>query len=175
MDIIKRIRRGDHVSEREAQSLFGRMSWADILDAYHDAEERQRKIAKTRKNVYGELKKKFANYERKERDREMMERENDAARMTRMVNRNGINRSHLGAFTRKLREVKEKERRQHKNISINAVVEKAFKQTKQDLGLIKEEEKVKPRRLPKHLRNAAKAAAAANTATSSSKTQKKRR
>jgi hypothetical protein len=154
------------------------MSWAEIQDAYDDATEHEKRLMKTRKNVYGELKKKFADRERMERNREMMKRENDAARMTRKVNSEHINHSHLGKFITKMREVEEKKRRARENVSINAIVEQAFKQTKQDLGLVKEEEKVKARRLPKHLRNAAKANAsktATSAVASASKTQKKRK
>jgi hypothetical protein len=173
-EILKRIRRGDYVSFHEVQPLFQTMQWADIQDAYDDAKIHRNRLLKTRRNVYEQLKKKFADHERMERNREMMERENDAARMTRMVERENINRAHLGKFVAKLREVKEKTRRAHKNMSINAITKKAFDQTKQNLGLVKEEEKVKARRLPKHLRNAAKANAS-KTATTASKTQKKRK
>jgi hypothetical protein len=170
---LNRIRRGDYVPFDEVAPLFNTMKWADIQDVFDEAEERRKHIIKTRKSVYGELKKKFANRERMERNREMMKRENDAARMTRKVNSEHINHSHLGKFITKMREVEEKKRRAREIVSINAIVEQAFKQTKQDLGLVKEEEKVKARRLPKHLRNAAKTATSA--VASASKTQKKRK
>ena len=171
--VLTRIRRGDYVKFDEVAPLFSAMRWVNIQDAYDDAAEKEKRIMKTRKNVYEQLKKKFADRERMERDREMMKRENDAARMTRMVDREGINHSHLGKFITKMREIEEKKRRARENVSINAIAEQAFKQTKQDLGLVKEEEKVKARRLPKHLRNAAKANS--KTAASASKTQKKRK
>ena len=173
--ILNRIRRGDYVPFDDVAPLFETMSWAEIQDAYDDAEEVRKRLMKTRKNVYGELKKKFADRERMERKREMMKRENDAARMTRMVEREGINHSHLGKFITKMREIEEKKRRARETVSVNAIAEQAFKQTKQDLGLVKEEEKVKARRLPKHLRNAAKTNSKTAAAASASKTQKKRK